>query len=67
MWNTLLREHSREFIRSRLCFLYLFPLSKADIRNPLRYLLMNAVTSRPAFKIPDTLLYEQTVPGIFYF
>ena len=25
--------------------LYLFILSKADIRNPLRYLLMNAVTS----------------------
>ncbi len=24
--------------------------SKADIRNPLRYLLMNAVASRPAFK-----------------
>ena len=23
---------------------------KADIRNPLRYLLMNAVASRPAFK-----------------
>ena len=24
--------------------------SKADIRNPLRYLLMNAVASRSAFK-----------------
>ena len=25
-------------------------VSKADIRNPLRYLLMNAVASRSAFK-----------------
>ena len=25
--------------------------SKADIRNPLRYLLMNAVASRSAFKL----------------
>ena len=25
-------------------------ICKADIRNPLRYLLMNAVASRPAFK-----------------
>lgn len=24
--------------------------SKADIRNPLCYLLMNAIASRPAFK-----------------
>ena len=34
------------------------PLSKADIHNPLRYLLMNAVASRSSFKKTFILLWS---------
>ena len=61
MWNTLLREHSRERYHSRLCFFYLFPLTHRLVLHALE-----AGECLSAFKIPDTVLYEQTVPGIFY-
>ena len=52
------KQKQREFIRLPLLFYFQNrSLRKADIRNPLRYLLMNAVASRPvsgSFQLPLT-------------
>ena len=42
--------------------------SKADIRNPLRYLLMNAVASRPVVQIkllPAATLITESLPASY--
>ena len=48
--NSRLKNHSRR--QSGMHFGYVTEngVNSNDIRNPLRYLFMNAVTSRPAFK-----------------